>query len=262
MDSEPRPPAGPSDDTPDEPDTDLLYPELAAHGRLATALMVVAATVGLDLGVVEPSESDTRGWALVASTVADRRPMGVGTGSVERWFLVTAWSRGVSMVSGKTRDLTEVVRAAAAWREGASLSQIKQAAPFVEIGDLALAHEIGPAAAVDVQWHHLRQREHGAPLRVLLETAGAEPRLRRLYPYTSHETLLFSTCTGYPYSRDVALVAPLADNRYRVFAADRTTQLGDVDTPAEAIRLVVAALPDDVGPAVAGTWEELTGHEI
>jgi hypothetical protein len=236
-----------------------LYPELVAAGSLAAALERTAAELGIDLGSVVAADPDPRRWAAVVAKSPDRKAMGVGLGAVERWFLVSAWSRGVQLVSGSTQDLPDVVHAAAAWREGATLHEIDAAATFVKISEMAFAHERGAGDAVELQWRQLRQRaaaQDPEQLLPLVQAAAAEPRLRQLFPFTSHWTLLFSSRTGFPYSQDVPLVAPLPNNRYRVFAADRTTVVGDTDTADEAIALVIDGMPADVGPAIAGTAED------
>lgn len=96
----------------------------------------------------------------------------------------------------------------------------------------------------------------------LLAAAGAEPRLRRLYPFTSHFTLVFSSCTRYPYLVEAPAVEPLHDGRFRVHGAGGGgggggAVIGETDTAEEAVALVMAHLPDDLGPAVAGTADDL-----
>ncbi|MEU9096034.1 DUF6193 family natural product biosynthesis protein [Streptomyces sp. NPDC048428] len=50
----------------------------------------------------------------------------------------------------------------------------------------------------------------------MLRAAHAEPGLRGLFPLTSHGSLLFSRCTGFPFSRSVSAIYPLGDRRYAV----------------------------------------------
>ncbi|WHM41061.1 DUF6193 family natural product biosynthesis protein [Streptomyces sp. BPTC-684] len=51
------------------------------------------------------------------------------------------------------------------------------------------------------------------------EAAHADPRLRQLYVYSSHWTLGFSLCTGFPFRDEVAIpchtTAAPADRRVR-----------------------------------------------
>jgi hypothetical protein len=235
----------------------ILYPELAAHGQLATALQAAAAGMDADVGVVAPDESDPRRWALVDSRLPDRKPLGIGIGAVERWFLITGWSRGVQLLSGATPDLGEVVRAAAGWRRGASLDQIQAAASFVEVSSLARAHECGPAEAVAEQWRLLRASWNSEDqfrfVAEIIEAAYAAPALRQLFPYTSHAAFCLSTCTGYPYSDDIPPIVPRDGGGYVLLNPSTGAAITEVDDAESAVAALLAHLPANVGPAVAGT---------
>ncbi len=246
---------------------DALYPELASHGQLAGAIQAAAGELALDLGTVAPGYDPRRG-ALVGSSVPGRKPMRIGIGAVERWFLIDGWSRGVQLVGGATPDLREVVRAAAAWRRGASLDEIQQTAPFVQVSELERAHERGPADAVAEQWRSLRARwgrRDGFPFVVdLIEAAHAVPLLRQLFPVTSLFALCFSTCTGYPYSEDIPCIVPWPEGKVLmlhecdgyVLRNHMGDVIGEADDAESAIRVLLAHLPANVGPAVAGTADD------
>lgn len=238
-----------------------LYPDLAAAGSLAAALELAAAEQGLDLDVVLCNESDPLRSAGVASTAAGREPCWIFIGAESRWFNINGLRQGVQLLSGATSDLGELARAAAGWRNGAKLREIQKVAPFIEVSELAEAHERGPAAAVTVQWRllleDLRQEADRLDLArqtlELAEAASAEPKLRQLYPLTSHWSLHFTTCTGFPYSWDVPFVDPLRDGRYRICGPSRGTVIGEAETAEDAVALVLNGLPENCGPAVAGT---------
>jgi uncharacterized protein DUF6193 len=235
----------------------VLYPELAAHGQLATAIQAAATALGVDLGMVVPDTSDTRRCATVTSKAQDREPIRVGLGAVERWFLINGWSRGVELVSGATADLRQVVRAACAWRDSRSLDEFQAAAPFVQVSSLALAQERGPADAVAEKWRLMRAAwatdDRFGSVAALIEAAHAEPVLRQLFAYTSHTSLAFSTCTGYPYSQDIPRVDPGEDGGYIIRDPLTGDTIGEADDATSAVALVVAHLPTGVGPASAGT---------
>jgi len=241
------------------PDTEL-YPDLVAAGGLRPALAKAATDLGVDVGELQGDEAgagtDT-GAGAASGPAAHRQPLAVHLGAEERWFMVSGWSRGVELIRGRTQDLHEVARAAAAWRSGASLHELHELCPFVTFGELAQAHERGPADAVAVKWRLLRESMRaGLPLpavRDLVEAAYAEPKLRQLYPFTSHRSLHFTTCTGYPFTWVVPFVDPLQDGRFRVCGPSRRAVIGEADSAGEAIALVVRHLPADIGPAVAGT---------
>ncbi|MER0241138.1 DUF6193 family natural product biosynthesis protein [Streptomyces sp. HSW2009] len=246
-------PANPAD-----PD---LYPDLAAAGSLAEALESAAAEQGLDLGAIQRNDSEPLRSAGIISSDAGRAPCWVFVGVKSRWFSINGWSQGIELLTGTTSELAEVARAAAGWRSGAGLGEIQRVAPFIKVSELVAAHEVGPAEAVSVQWGLLcddlrRQAGRLEPARqtlALAEVAAEEPKLRQLYPFTSHWSLHFSTCTGFPYAWDVPFVDLLKDGRYRVCGPARGTVVGEADTAEQAIALVLAGLPADCGPAVAGT---------
>ncbi|GEM_PF-3087377 len=234
-----------------QPDPDL-YPDLVAAGSLAAALVLAAERSGLDLDVRGPVAGRER--LICASIPTPRGRFGINIGAVERWFITSLWWRGVELTRGSTKDLAAVVGAAATWASGASLADLCAAWPHLGLWELAQAHERGDAVAV--RWQLLR--EHAADIvRPLVEAAFAQPRLQVLFPFTSHHDLLFSRCTGYPYSWDVPFIQHLPGGRYLVAGPLRGMVIGAADDPESAVALVVDGLPAGCGPAVAGTAEEL-----
>lgn len=131
---------------------------------------------------------------------------------------------------------------------------------------MVAARRRGPAAVLEARWQSLLAswrwsrdvhavRRPGNTFRgvvPLLEAAYAEPRLRQLYPFTSHWNLLFSNRIGYPHDVTAPLVVPLSDGRFRVHDRRSETVVGEAGTAQEAIELVIAHLPADLGPAIAG----------
>jgi hypothetical protein len=246
---------------------DALYPELASHGQLAGAIQAAAAELALDLGTVAPGNNPRHG-AFVGSSMPDRKPMEIRLGAAERRFLIEGWSPRVALVSGATPDLHEAVRAAAAWRRGASLDEIQQAAPFVQFRDLARAQR-GPADAVAEQWRWLRDHwgRDDRPRFVadIIEAAHAVPHLRQLFPFTSHFDLCFNTRPWAAVSRDIPRIQPWPEYKayslhecegYVLRYGIKGDVIGEADDAASAITLLLAHLPANVGPAVAGTADE------
>ncbi|WP_405982615.1 DUF6193 family natural product biosynthesis protein [Streptomyces sp. NBC_00158] len=135
--------------------------------------------------------------------------------------------------------------------------------PLPEPVDLAAAHRLGPAAAVEAKWEWMARSwkwkaEYAvlcSPSRVypriveLIAAARAVPGLRRLYPYTSHMMLKFSSTTTIPYEVRLPSAEPLADGRFRVRHGE---VLGEFDSTGEALALVLARAPAGLGPAVRG----------
>jgi hypothetical protein len=233
-----------------------LYPDLAAAGSLSALLGQMAAELDVALAVV-PGEWGSLTSAGIASSVPDRRPLFVHIGAASRWFGVSGWSQGIELITGGTSDLAAIVRAGVAWGEGRSLRDLQEELPFLHSSARAEAHERGPAAVVELQWRAMREQAAEAPdfhaLADLVEAAHAEPHLRQLYVFSSHWTLGFSSCTGFPFRVEVALVPSHNGNPYRVQEHLHSGVIGEAATAEEAIALAVAHLPTGLGPAAAGT---------
>ncbi|MER6678445.1 DUF6193 family natural product biosynthesis protein [Streptomyces sp. NPDC000983] len=237
-----------------------LYPDLAAAGSLAAALEQLAAELGADLTVM-PAVGSPLVSAGIASSVPERKPLSVHLGAESRWFGVSGWSRGVELITGATPELADVVRAGAAWGQGRNLRELRAELSFLRFSKRAEAHERGPAAVVELQWRTMREQAAEEPdfagFGELVEAAYAQPRLRQLYVFSSHWTLGFSSCTGYPFRLEAALVPARSGSAFRVerhpFSGD---VLGEAATAEEAVALAVRHLRTDPGPAVAGTAEQ------
>ncbi|MER6218384.1 DUF6193 family natural product biosynthesis protein [Streptomyces sp. NPDC001272] len=107
----------------------------------------------------------------------------------------------MSLIDGTTDDLAEVAKAARAWHDGAGLSDIRRAAPFVHLTGRFEVPDRDPARLTQSEWQHLRTEASELEYpwqpayQALVEAAHAEPVLRALYPLTSHGVLRFSTTT-------------------------------------------------------------------
>lgn len=119
------------------------------------------------------------------------------------------------------------------------------------------------AAVVEAQWlDRLRAWEDSVerlgpkPGRLgtgaVLEAAYEDPILRRLYPYTSHGQVHFSSTTRFPYEVAVPFVIPLPDGRFRVVRRDPSGEIGEVPSAREAVALVVAHVPPRLRLAATG----------
>lgn len=150
--------------------------------------------------------------------------------------------------------------------------------PFIEFNSNARPHEAG--RLVDECWRRRLERNDDVALLLgpLLRSCANRPRLRALFPFTSHEILLFSRTTGYPYDAMVTCARPVFDPQmasggsfverfvpgtYEVFLRDtqptqpselpaRTLGRGDAEWAAGVLE---GEVPDDWGAAVDGTAE-------
>ncbi|MFG1795845.1 DUF6193 family natural product biosynthesis protein [Nocardia sp. NPDC049149] len=230
-----------------------LYPEVAVAGSLQAAMQAELDHAGYSLTA---SLTSSPGWWDCATRVGDnRRHVTTVAGSEQRWFTMEFWERGVCMAHGKTADLAGSAGAIGLWQTGSRLRELQAAWSFVRFGELAEAYERGDP--VETQWNLHRQTRAPHIDHALIEAAYAQPRLRMLFPYTSHESLHLSRCTRFPFTRDIPGITPLADGTYRVTWPKRRSHLGHANTPSEAVDLVVRHLPDGCRPAVDATALEL-----
>lgn len=233
-----------------------LYPDLAAAGSLAALLEQTAA--GLDVALtVLPDKWGSLTAASIAASVPERRPLSVCIGAESRWFGVSGWSQGIELITGGTSDLAAIVGVGIAWGEGRSLRELKDQLPFLHSNARAEAHEQGPAAVVELQWRAMREEAAQAPdfheFAELVEATHAEPHLRQLCVFSSHWTLGFSSCTGFPFRVEVAIAPSRNGSPYLVMEHPHSTVIGEAASVEGAVALAVSHLPTGLGPAVAGT---------
>ncbi|MFD7677686.1 DUF6193 family natural product biosynthesis protein [Streptomyces sp. NPDC060187] len=232
-----------------------FYPDVVAAGGLAAALEQSAAGLG-EPPLFVPGRKDIPGSVGIATTTPARLPLVVFQRTENRAFQVLGRAGGVEIVSGVTRNLEDVVEAGAAWSTGVTVARMRETLRFLEFDPIAEAHERGPAAAVAAQWDLLREKAVGTPrfseFGSLIEAAHAEPRLRQLFPFISHWTIAFSSCTGRPYREEIAISPQYGGGPYIVLRHTNTGVYGEVRNAAEAVALALDHLSDSAGPAVAG----------
>jgi hypothetical protein len=89
----------------------------------------------------------------------------------------------------------------------------------------------------------------------LIVAARKSQELCQLFPFTSHQCLCLSRCTGYPYSGDCPHAVPIKRGEYQVFeASGNVVGSGDAE---RAVQLLVQHLPPNCGPATKGTAHDL-----
>ncbi|MEU8703181.1 MULTISPECIES: DUF6193 family natural product biosynthesis protein [unclassified Streptomyces] len=240
-----------------------FYPDVIKAGGLAAALEEGAAKSDITITVTQNPEQNS-GSVTISSDAPGRSPLEVFPRVESRAFQVIGRSAGVHIVTGVTEDLREIVAVGAAWGAGTAVPRMREAFPFLQFVPVAEAHERGPAAAVAAQWEMLRDEASATPkfpeFAAVLEAAYAEPRLRSLFPFTSHWTVAFSSRTGRPYRCEVAIAPQYGGGPYLVLRYPNTGVHGQTATAAQAVALALAHLPESVGPATAG-FDFLLDHE-
>jgi hypothetical protein len=209
---------------------------------------------------VTSSDSAPLLHASAASTLAHREPLRITAWSDERWWSIDGREsfQGLSLIDGRTDDLSEVARAARAWHDGAALDDIRRAAPFVHLAGRFEVPAHDPARLAESEWQAMRQEADELEYawqqtyQALIEAAYAEPALRRLYPFTSHWALRFSTTTR----PNLTVVGPCltagSDGTYGVGRGFITPDLGLFAQADEAVAAAVHRLPSSLGPVTLG----------
>jgi hypothetical protein len=163
-------------------------------------------------------------------------------GWAERSFRLNLRSGRSVVMQGFAPDLAAAARPARRWLAGARAPAIAAAFPFLGSVALAEAEERGDRRAA--KWLWLRENHCDGPvgqrLSAFVALAFHEPRLRALYPYTSHYVLCFSQTTEWPYTRGLPKVEPVTPSRFVVHAPGRRAY--EETDAAGALRLVLAEM--------------------
>ncbi|MFD3756312.1 DUF6193 family natural product biosynthesis protein [Streptomyces sp. NPDC058622] len=136
--------------------------------------------------------------------------------------------------------------------------------------DMAAARARGPVDLVEARWQSLllawQWRQEAQKIRApgrpfppivpLLEAAAAQPRIRRLYPFTSHFALGLSSSTGHPWTVWGGAIEPLRNGRFTVRRREPSAVIGEVATAEEAVRLLTELLPTGCEPAITDSEAE------
>ncbi|MEU8819723.1 DUF6193 family natural product biosynthesis protein [Actinoplanes sp. NPDC048796] len=215
-----------------------LYPDLAEQGGLGPAWRNAARRAGVDLEEISwPDDFFRLNYASVA-TASGR--IDLATAANRRVFSMNVSVDGRPRLWGGSDDLELLARAAAAWRDGSTIREMIAAFPFLETSRFEQAREDGNL--LDVLWEfHLGDPGYET-MRPVLRAAHDDPRLSRLYPSVTHETLARFTVD--PDDRENGQVAIWHHaGRYEVETSWQATTR-PAATPAEAVRLASAEIPD------------------
>ncbi|MDX3234252.1 DUF6193 family natural product biosynthesis protein [Streptomyces sp. ME03-5709C] len=234
-----------------------LYPDIAGRGGLAAALRAEAEQEGFLLPATASPDAPLTG-AAVASRLPHRNALHINASEWERewWVRGADTAQGTPLVEGCAREFGQLVRAARAWHEGASLRDIRRAAPFVRLTDRFEVPDGDPVLVAASEWRGLRNEARTVAVpgyRPLVEQAYAHPALRALYPFRMGWSLCFSTTTR----PDLTPVGP----RLSSYDGDDFTVSADLvgggviavtATAREAVAAAVRHLPSGLGPVASG----------
>lgn len=233
-----------------EPDPAVLYPDVAAHGSLAAALRSEAAAQGMSLPLAVTS-SDPLRHATITSVVRHRHSSYVAAWHHERNWTFWGSSNNRLMICGSTKDIRELPQVIRGWAEGAGLDEIRRTATFDLLTGRFEVPDNNPADVIASEWQWLLKdadRADWPQYQALIESAHAEPKLRRLYPYTSHWALGFTEKPDVPYSTPsfVSIGSPWGTGDYTLREWWNGPDLHHAATAAEAIAIAVDRIPADL----------------
>ncbi|MEV6163284.1 DUF6193 family natural product biosynthesis protein [Streptomyces sp. NPDC052052] len=232
-----------------EPDPAVLYPDVAAHGSLAAALQAAAADQGMSLPLAV-TPSDPLRHATFTSVVPHRHASYIAARHHERSWSIGGSSNNRTMICGNTKDIRALPHVIRGWAEGASLDEIRQAATFDLLTGRFEVPDNNPVDVIASEWQWLlKDADHTdwPQYQALIQSAHAEPKLRRLYPFTSHWALSFSNTPDYPFSPSfVSINSPVGTGDYTIRERWNRPALHHVTTAAEAIAIAVGRIPADL----------------
>lgn len=238
-----------------------LYPELAAPGGLREALAREAVRRGHCAERLSPVEGYgpsaaaccTRGEArfTVYATNADEREFRIAISTDSGW----RWG-----AFGSTDDLAVVDAILYAWREGASIGQLRLEWPLLAADPLEAAP---PGRVVSTAWRLTLERSPTIRLgnAELAEALYAQPALRVFFPFPSHGEFSLLSSTADPFLEEVPRAVPCGDGLWNVVLHWScwtphipSLVLGTGLGAREAAALIAANIPAGSGPAVEGGW--------
>jgi len=209
------------------------YQDLVDAGGLGTVLR--AACPGCDIRLLEAPGAFGGFWARVSK---QDRAVTVLPIVRERQFRVQHLLRGTYLSRLATTDLTEVTGSAAAWLGGATARELAAAWPFADFADIADAFESGDR--IEFTWQLFRA-DDGRGLGEFIEAAMREPRLRRMYPFTSMAWMSFRP-TADEYEVPGPWVRSAGDGRFVVEPEDRDSESGTAYDAAGAVRMCLVEM--------------------
>ncbi|MFC4069230.1 DUF6193 family natural product biosynthesis protein [Actinoplanes subglobosus] len=234
------------------------HPDATAAGDVRVALQNAFDTLGVPL---EALHSSSPGWARThARAVAGDREAQVHMSPGARAFSIGFWTSGFNLAAGSTPDLAQAAAAISMFLNGAGLRQIHEAWPFMTYSDFAEALERSEADAIDFWWRRFLTRprppDRRGDLHDFLVEAEAEPRLRALFPFTSHADLGLRRLVRSTPNTALAWVRPLGDGRYLIAGPDRR----QLYTPGPTPKNIWGEDPEPgaLGPAAARESVALT----
>jgi len=172
----------------------------------------------------------------------------------QRLFVFDLWAQESILVAATTKSVMEVARRIHMWLASMCLAgDVVAGLERVSVRDDGMVYDA--REEVDQAWREM-SHVRNPNLTTFVREASARERLRQLFPYGGDHYFGFSRCTRYPFTQDIPVVWPIGRGQFKVLDKTFKNVLGCGDA-AYAANVVVALLPPNCGPAVAGTCEAL-----
>lgn len=234
--------------------TKTLYPEIVSAGGLIFALNNSFNKIGSTLRVVNDNDPKFFPGAY-ARLEKDNKFSQVYIAAEEKLYLPDFWRDGVCLGHGKTPDIDHLAECIDFWlTTNTNTKQLADKFTFVKPNNDAAIYDEGKE--VEYKWKSILDDPHRKEIKEFVELAIKDTILSKLFPYTSLMTLCFSRCTGYPFTYDTPTVTPIFETDQYLVRTSDGKEIGS-GSATEALKIVLDNLPNDIGPAVKGTSEDL-----
>jgi hypothetical protein len=225
----------------------------SSKGKLMGALQIALENIGSQLKLTDANKDIPvfrKSFARVEHEARFCQIMIITNG-----FSIDFWDHGVCLVNTGTSDVHELAKAIHVWIDLKCNLDTLNTFSFINVPLASYVH--GRGEEVEQRWENfLNSIPTTLPeLSEFVIEAYKHPKLRQLFPFTSLNTFCLSRCTGYPYTNDLPIVIPAKNNEYEVVTRD-----GKGFGPGNAkwaVKTVEANLPENCGPAIIGTAEEM-----
>ncbi|RKR05767.1 hypothetical protein C8C83_5116 [Flavobacterium sp. 90] len=181
----------------------------------------------------------------------------------EKIYRSDFWRDGVYLASGKAPNITEFVKALDYWLcQDVTTKMFSEKFKFINTSERSFAFDEG--REIEYQWEDLLQDNNDWNLREFVSLAINDEILSNLFPFTSHGTLCFSKCTGYPYDYEgLPHVTPkefekksgITNEKQFIVTINNMEYLGEGNA-VTALKIVKANLPKGLERARKGVAKD------
>lgn len=221
-----------------------LYPEIEKAGDLNSALNIEFEKIGSEFRCEKYEQVNSGNKFATVSTAMH-----------EKLYITTFWRNGVCLVHGSSDNLNVIVQTFDFWlSNNITCKEFENKFPAIVKADKK-AEAFDNGTEVAYTWNEILKSEHYIDLHEFIKLAINDELINKLFPFTSHMRLCLSKCTGYPYTLDLPIVAPLKNKQFEV--RNNEQRLIGCGNAQEALKILKDNLPHDIQAAISGTADDL-----